>query len=226
MSRLQRYTQKIFGSIAGSSQLAQFGSLAAGTPNTYSSSTITPTIIQSLSNYLTGWFGAVLGSNNPTIEDMNALCYLFAYQLSYLMQTGIAEWDAGTTYYKGNRVIGPNALIYTSLIDTNLNQAVTVISAWAIQKIETQTGTYTMDLPDDVIVMDCSATAAIVNLPTAAGIKGKQITIKQVNAGTYNTTVVPNGSDTIEFVNAAFQLSANLESHTFMSNGGTGWLEI
>src|SRR5580698_1314397 len=104
MSRLSRYTQLIFGSSASNNQMAEFGSFNEGTPQRYSGSTITPAIIQNLSNYLGGWFNAVVLSNSPTIEDMNSLCYLFAYQLAYILQVGVPEWDSGTTYYTGDIV--------------------------------------------------------------------------------------------------------------------------
>lgn len=120
MSRLTRYTQQIFGSTAGLNQMAEFGSLAASDPQLYSGSTITPAIIQTLSNYLSGWFGAVMGGNSPAIEDMNSLCYLFAYQLAYILQAGVPEWDSGTTYYTGD-LVQSSGILYVSLSDTNLN---------------------------------------------------------------------------------------------------------
>lgn len=128
MSRLARFTQKIFGSSAGASDIAKFGSLAAGVP----SFTSDPGVIQSLGNYLQGWFGAVIGANSPAIEDMNAISYLFAFQLAYLMQMGTAEWDAGTTYYKGSLVNNGGGLVYVSLIDTNLNQALSDTTKWKV----------------------------------------------------------------------------------------------
>lgn len=107
MARLARYTQQVFASSAATAQIAEYGSFANGTPATYSGTTITPALVQGLTQYLSGWFSAVEGAYSPAIEDMNALCYLFAYQLSYLMNTGIAEWDSGTTYSTGNIVAVP-----------------------------------------------------------------------------------------------------------------------
>jgi len=109
--------------------MAEFGSFAQGTPVRYSGSTITPDIIQTLSNYLDGWFAAVEGAYSPAIEDMNALGYLFAYQLAYIMQKGISDWDSATTYYTGD-FVKSNGSIYVSSVDTNLNHAVTDNSFW------------------------------------------------------------------------------------------------
>ena len=129
MSKLARATQLIFGSNASSAQIAEFGSLAAGTPTTYSGTTATPALIQALSNYLTGWFGAVIGSNSPAIEDMNALFFLITFQLAYSFQAGIPEWDASTTYYIGS-LVNSSGTIYVSLQNTNLNNAVTNGAYW------------------------------------------------------------------------------------------------
>jgi len=129
MSKLSRYTQLIFGSTAGTNQMAEFGSFANGTPARYTGSTITPTIIQTLSQYLSGWTSAIVGSNSPCIEDMNALCYLFAYQLAYLFQEGIPEWDSATTYYTGSFVQSAG-VIYMSLSDSNVNHATSNATYW------------------------------------------------------------------------------------------------
>lgn len=108
MTRLARYTQQVFGSQAGSNQMAEYGSLVASPPgNLYSGTTITPAIVQGLSNYLQGQYAALSGAYSPTIQDHNSLFYLFAYQLAYLMNSGIAEWDSGTTYSTGNQVAVP-----------------------------------------------------------------------------------------------------------------------
>lgn len=122
MAKIARALQKIFGSAAGTNQIAQFGSLAASAP----AFSTDPVAIQSFSNYLTGWYGAILGGNSPAIEDMNALCYLYAYQLAYIMQAGIPEWNASTVYYIGSKVTGVisgigTGVVYTSLTDNNSN---------------------------------------------------------------------------------------------------------
>lgn len=103
MAKLNRVTQKVFGSNAGFHQVAQFGSLFAGTP-TFTTDLST---IQALSNYLVGWYEAAIGGNSPAIQDMNALFYLITSQMAYQFQEGIPEWDASTTYYKGSMVNVP-----------------------------------------------------------------------------------------------------------------------
>jgi len=123
MAKLTRFYQKIFGSSAGANEISKFGSLAAGSPERYSGSTISPTLVQSLSNYLGGWFDGVVGSYSPTIEDMNALFYLVTYQLSYLMQQGIPEWDASTTYYAGSVVSDGAGNFYVSATNDNTGNA-------------------------------------------------------------------------------------------------------
>jgi len=128
MARLSRYLQKIFGSTAGGTQIAQFGSLAAGSP----AFTTNPATIQALGNYLQGWFGAVEGENSPAIEDVNALEYLTSYQLAYLFQAGVAEWQTDTVYYKGSLVNNGNGLVYLSLTDNNSGNAVTDATNWRL----------------------------------------------------------------------------------------------
>lgn len=132
MSKLLRYAQKLFGTSAGTNQMSEFGSLAAGTPARFSGATITPDLVQALGNYVSGWNAAVVGSGNPTIEDMNALCYLFGYQLSYLMQQGVPEWNSTTTYYIGSVVNDGSGNLYVSLTNTNLNNALTSATNWKI----------------------------------------------------------------------------------------------
>ncbi len=126
MAKITRQPQKIFGSSAGTNQITQFGSFAAGSI----AYTTNITTIQALSNYLTGWFGAVLGSENPCIEDWNALCYLFAYQLAYILQTGIAEWETTTPYYIGCFASDSTGGIYYSLTDNNTGNALSDSTKW------------------------------------------------------------------------------------------------
>lgn len=129
MSKIVRKTQLQFGGSAGAGPggIGQFGSLAAAAP----AFSLDPAVIQALSNYLGGWSQAVVANNAFATEDRNAIDYLYAYQLGYVLQQGVAEWDAGTTYYKGSLASSPaGGLLYASLVDTNLNHALSDQSRW------------------------------------------------------------------------------------------------
>lgn len=108
MSKIERATASIFGESAGFQEIGVFGSLQAGSP-AYSTN---PETIQSLANWVGGWVDAVIGGNSPAIEDMNGFCYVMAYQIAYLLQAGIQEYDSATPYYKGS-VVNVPIVIFT-----------------------------------------------------------------------------------------------------------------
>jgi hypothetical protein len=71
MAKLTRVIQKIFGDTGGTSEFGIFGSNAASPPGTKSKDL---TAIQSLSQYLSGWFSATANAAEPPrIEDRNAI---------------------------------------------------------------------------------------------------------------------------------------------------------
>ena len=132
MAKITKKAQKTFGGgLTATNNIAQFGSLKAGSP-AYS---LDPDTIQSLSAYDNGWAAAVVNNNAPALQDVNALDFLFSRQLSYLMQAGIAEWDAATTYYIGSVVNDGYGNLYYSIADTNLNNAVTDATKWISYKL-------------------------------------------------------------------------------------------
>lgn len=106
MPKLTRVKQSIFGSTAGSDQIAQFGSLAAGSPQF----TTDPAVIQALSEFTDGWFAGVVNGAAPAIEDMNALHFLMTRQLAYIYQSGIPEYDGSTVYYQNSFVQSGSSL--------------------------------------------------------------------------------------------------------------------
>jgi hypothetical protein len=188
MARLTRYTQKLFGSSAGSNEMAEFGSLAAGTPARYTGATITPDIIQTLSNYLVGWLGAVIGENSPAIEDMNSLCYLFSYQLSYLLQLGVPEWIATTTYYIGSIASDGAGNLYSSLTNANLNNALSDATNWkkitGVNTVQTKSADYQILAGDSLVRVSGTHTTT---LPDATLVSGNKYTIKKIDSGTTST---------------------------------------
>jgi len=226
MPRLARYTQLIFGSSAAANQIAEFGSEAAGSPSTYSGSTITPTIVQTLSQYVSGWFAAVLGSYSPTIEDMNALFYLCTYQLSYILSLGIAEWDPGTTYYT-NAIVQVSGVTYVSLTDNNLNNTPTTsLSNWktnGLRGFRTVTTSGNVLSSDQFVRSNSTGGNITLTLPAISGIGvGFSLQIKDVGTGGNKTTVQGNGTDTID---GTVIYSSTLGSHDSISlyNNGTSW---
>lgn len=125
MPRIARKAQKQFaGSITAPGNIEIFGSTALGAP-VYSND---PDAIQSAA-FLLGWQAATVGDGSPVIQDRNALDYLFAYQTAYLLQQGIAEWNAATNYFVNN-FAAVNGVIYISKTDNNLNKLVTDSNNW------------------------------------------------------------------------------------------------
>lgn len=117
MPKIERKTQKIFGGNAESDQLAVFGTMITGTP-VYNDDIET---LQSEA-YTEGWQAAVAANEAPFMEEMNGVQYGFSKQLAYLFQQGIAEWDAGTTYYL-NSFCQVGGVIYKSMQDENINHS-------------------------------------------------------------------------------------------------------
>jgi hypothetical protein len=226
MARLARYTMKLFGSTAGSQEIAQFGSAAAagfpGTPAAYSGSTITPTIVQTLSNYLEGWFGAVDGQFNPAIEDVNAIDWLYSYMLNYLMQLGIPEWDTSTTYYTGSIAQDGSGNVYVSLTNSNSGNALSSAANWqkisGTNTVQTKTASYVILTTDSLVRMN-SASNTSATLPSAVTCPGAMFTIKNINTGT--VTVATTSSQTIDG-GLLYSLPEQYQFVRVQSNG-TNW---
>lgn len=169
MSKIVRKNQKIFGINAGFDQIAQFGSLAASAPTF----TTDPETIQALSNYLVGWFNGVEATNSPAIEDMNALCYLYAYQLAYLMQQGIPEYNSATTYYMGSLINVPISVF-------TCTSANATIGATYTNNTQTFTVLATISSGTQLICGSTGASAASGTLIKASGTGDATITFASV----------------------------------------------
>lgn len=190
MAKITRKTAKLFASNAGVNQVGEFGSFQVGSP----AFTTDPAVIQSLSAYLVGWFAAVSGPNSPCIEDMNAVCLVFAYQLAYLMQEGISEWDSGTTYFKGSLVTdtGGLGLVYKSLTDNNLNNVVTQSNTqtnWALQDNTT------------VVTLDPSTQSPYLMV---ASDLGKDIMVNSANGAQSITLPAPSVGARVKIIDSGF----------------------
>lgn len=126
MAKLTRVFQKQFAQNAGPSDIGKFGSLAAGS----AAYTTDPATIQSLSEFLDGWAAETIATNRPALEDFNALDYLIFYQIRYLFENGIPEWETNTTYYTGS-FVQVSGVIYQSKTDNNAgNDPTTDTTNW------------------------------------------------------------------------------------------------
>lgn len=127
MARLAPSLQKIFGStLTPTGNVAVFGSLAAAAP-AYSAD---PKTIQSLAQFLQGFTGGVVGNNSPTIQDFNGLIYEITWQIAYLLQQGIPEWNTDNTYYVGGFATDGAGKVYVSLTDNNTAHALSDTNNW------------------------------------------------------------------------------------------------
>ena len=135
MPKIPRKTAFIFAENAVSTDIEQFGSMSvSGTPN----HTTDPDVIQALAAWGEGWTSALVGPNNTEFkQDRNAVDYVASYQLAYILQQGVAEWDSGTTYYAGS-IVQYSGNIYQSIVDTNLNNTPSGMSSAYWKSLSTQ----------------------------------------------------------------------------------------
>ena len=116
MAKIIRKTQYLFAENSPPNSVSAFGSIEAGSPN-YS---LDPAILQNEPEWGQGWTSTQYeGVRAPYFFDRNAVDLVAFYQLAYILQEGIAEWDAGTTYYT-NSMVQYGGNIYKSLQDNNL----------------------------------------------------------------------------------------------------------
>lgn len=221
MAKITRAVMKIFGSTAGTNERGVIGSLAAGSV-AYSTD---PVAIQALANYLAGWNAVVVGNNSPAIQDMNSLCFLFAYQLAYILQTGVPEWNASTIYFIGSVAQDGIGNTYVSLTDNNLNNALTSAVNWKFSgggSIVTTTSSGAIATTTDTVRSNSTGGALTQTLPAIASVPiGKKFIIKDVGSGGFATTVKGNGSETIDGSNTYATALLQYNSMTVQSNGTT-----
>ena len=71
------------------------------------------------------------------------------------------------------------------------------------------------------LMLDCSATAIVITLPSAARVTGKRFTIKKTDSGAKKAAIRAVGSETIDGV-ASASLTAQYQVKNIVSDG-TNW---
>lgn len=130
MSKLERKNHKVFGINATETKVGQFGSANATTKIT----TKDIEKIQALDAWEQGWEAGAVGNNRyPTQQERTGVDYEHSYQIGYMLQEGIPEWNKDTTYNKGSiikLVSDTKIVLYNSLQDNNKNNALTNTDYW------------------------------------------------------------------------------------------------
>jgi hypothetical protein len=186
MVQLYVETQKVFGATGATGVLGQFGSFKNGSP-TYSND---PDVIQALSNFGQGLAAGIVNNAPPAIQEIDALFYLISRQIAYLLQTGIPEWNANTTYYVGSFVSainGENGAIFMSVANDNLGNDLDDTSKWMLyesNKFVAYTGAsdYLVAYDDRYIEVQNAGNVNLVLPEAVSANKGRQIYVKN-NSG-------------------------------------------
>lgn len=130
MSKLERKNHKVFGINATETKVGQFGSANATTKIT----TKDVEKIQALDAWEQGWEAGAVGNNRyPTQQERTGVDYEHSYQIGYMLQEGIPEWNKDTTYNKGSiikLVSDTKIVLYNSLQDNNKNNVLTNTDYW------------------------------------------------------------------------------------------------
>lgn len=202
MAKITRIYQRIFGStapVSGTGTVGEFGSLAAGTPTASTS----VAVIQSLDAWLKGWLEAIVGDNGPPIEDMNGFGFVVTTQLAYIFQQGVPEWDTTTPYYKGS-LVNSGGVLYTSLTDNNVGNALSSTTNWQVagtRTVTVATGTTADASVADYYRVDASAGPITIALPALASSLGVKFRIKKIDSSANDVTVQGSASEFIDFGN-------------------------
>ena len=216
MSKLTRVFQKVFGALGGTSDFGEFGSLALGSPTTSKD----VTAMQSLAPFDTGLQDATIGDFIPAYQDMNTLFYILYYQMCYLLQMGIAEYDSSTVYYI-NSIVQSGGVWYKSLIDNNTgNTPSTSPSDWQCVNVfgfgANVASASSMTLGNDGNSFKITGTTSINNIT----IKPTGTIVQLVFTG----ALTVNTGGNILLNSGAFTTVAN--STLTLVSDGTSWFEL
>lgn len=121
MAKIVRKTAKVFASSAGGTGVAAFGSTAAGS-TTY---TTDPDAIQTTAFQNGLASGIIAGTKRlPVYEEINGVYNVATRQIAYILQEGVAEYDASTEYQVNSIVKKASTFeLYGSLVNTNTGNA-------------------------------------------------------------------------------------------------------
>ena len=177
-----------------------------------------------------GSYGRTFDSYVQITQDLKVQNDVFGLNTHTLVSSANQTWwnnlgafqltigEASSTIYIPGTLIAGGPIIYNSI-------------QYGIAS--TKTANYTVAANDCVIPFDTTSVVAPISiyLPLGDGTqKGRLLIVKDVGGNCSKTNkyanVVPNGTDTIDSINASVRFDNDLMSLTFVCNGSNNWLII
>lgn len=235
--KLERKVMEVYGENAATRDIIAYGSDIAGNIV----ETKDPDVIQTEA-YKTGVRSAVVGNNSTTLQNRQALDFLFSRQLKYLYQHGIAEWGASETYFVNSFAVGSDGNLYVSLTDNNKgNDPATDTTNWqafltpAEVKDLIESYAAKRDLTNTNMITNCilSAPNGVMTISTPISEQlelsdDAVITDSQLTTGDayFNTNLTKNGfdKDSSWTIKTTFKITKNETNRNIvMFQNFAGW---
>lgn len=140
---------------------------------------------------------------------------------------GISVWSANTIYQTGSIVSDSSGsgLLYVSLINNNQNNALTNVSAWRVfaGNVRTVSSNSNLLVTDDLVRSNSTSGSLTHTLPACGTTPiGKEISIKDVGAGSNTTSIKGAGADLIDGTNT-YSSTLATNATVRVKNNGTSW---
>lgn len=187
MAKIDRATQKIFGSNANSTAITQFGTAKNAEPTYITDGNVED--IQANPSFLTGWANSLEQDLAPFMQDSNALWYMITSQVAYLMQQGMPEYDAETEYPAGALCKDTDEyggiVIYKALQDmlgNNVGHATNEKTYWTIFSADENYAKYEIGLPQPSLTNTLLRNEIWLDGTVGTAISGKDSTLVNVSA--------------------------------------------
>lgn len=192
---------------------------------------------QFTADFFRGW-GIVGPSDQPTLEDFNALGYTHGQLLAYLHQIGVPEYNAAQEYHGGS-MVQTGARLFYSLINNNVgNTPPSSPASWSElypQATETVRGTAeiattseaTAGTNDATIMTPLKVAQALAAQVSTDGISGSSSNLKLSSTGLSAAVVITANSICVK--NATFGqkvLNAISLSPSFANGNGANGIDV
>ena len=145
-------------------------------------------------------------SNNKVIVAANGAETIDG-QLTYTLGT---QWDSVTLI-----CTGAAWRVLANIGGTEINHNVQTVNTTPI----------TLDANYEIVLVDATGGARVLNLPAVATNKGRMFQFKKIDATGNNVSITPNGAELVEGVNAPLILSVPNETVSLICDG-TAWYVI